>query len=92
MTTKAMTAVFPNVERATAFEKRLDEGRDRSSNVKRKGRTVTFDVDLNEADYAGRPDGGAEHMSDLRSLVAYYGSGYTGPKATLNGITCRAGS
>lgn len=75
------TADFPTVAYATAFESRLNEGRDWVKNVARKGRTVTFESDIPEGVEIDR----ATTFMDKLELVGYYGSTQN-RKAKLNGI------
>jgi|SRR5271163_2265423 len=91
---KNMTAVFPKLDGAIGFEKRLLEGRDGAEDISRQGKTVTFTVDMRMTNYADRPDGGAEEFESWCSLVGHYGTlspGFMAAKskmATLNGHYC----
>ena len=85
-TAKLYTAVFPAVAQAVKYADRLAEGRgDWAVNVVRKGRTVTFNIEV-PAKYADSP-----HVNDYQlfldalDLVGYFGSTQN-RKATLNGV------
>src|SRR5271170_8077255 len=91
---KSMTAVFPKLDSAISFEKRLLEGRDDADDISRRGKTVTFVTNMRMTNYADEPDGGAESFQDWCGLVGHYGTlspGFMAPKskmATLNGHYC----
>jgi len=71
------TAVFPTVAAAVAYAEAISGPGNWSTNIVRKGRTVTFDL--------AAPDGGEVYFSDFLERVGYYGSSMN-RKAILNGV------
>jgi len=83
--TATFTAWFPLVERAKSFTARITEPGWWATNVVQKGRTVTFEVDVETLTDSQTTL--AEYACDMRQTVGYYGSDER-RFATLDGVWC----